>query len=204
MVKKKRKRVSARRRVDEKRKGDTSSYLRLLEGIKSFEMDGKPRVVDILSWPVKQSNAYADKGDLYFEKTFWVHNSIGPNKDRVVCPAKTLGKRCPICDHKARLANDPESDADLIKSLNPKERQLFLINDLKSDDGGLQVWDVSYYLFGKNLEERLATADEDDDWMGYADPEEGLSLRIAFSEEPFQGKVYYSTASIDFRPRKAQ
>src|SRR4051812_13871022 len=66
---------------------------------------------------------FADPGDLYYEQTFFIHRNVGADpKDPYVCLAQTFGKPCPVCEHRARLAQSPKSDEELIKKIGPKER----------------------------------------------------------------------------------
>lgn len=201
------KRVSARRRVEQHQSGSGSSCIRTPEGVNFFKVD-KPgiRLIDIMPYVTKLDSKYADAGDLYYERTYWAHRSVGPNQEMVICPAKTLGKPCPICEHRAKLSNDPNADEDMIAALAPKERQLFLVRDLKDPDRGLQLWDVSFHLFGKLLDERIRSCDDDerDLWDGFANLDEGSTLRCSFTEETFAGRNFQKCAAIDLKPRKVQ
>jgi len=203
---KERKKVSARQRVENHQSGFGASYLRLPDGVSFFKVDKAGiRIVDVMPYITKVDSKYAEAGDPYFEKTFWAHRNIGPNQDMVICPAKTAGKRCPICEHRAKLSQSPDGDEDLIADLAPKERQIWLLRDLKEPSKGLLLWDGSYHLFGKLLESRLANAeDEDDNWDAFADLEDGSTLRLTFVDETFAGRTYQKCTSIDFKPRKVQ
>ena len=159
------KRVSARRWREEVRGG--SNYLRLPEGVSLFS--GKPGTyrLDFMSFVAGKGNPRAEPGEPYFERTFFVHQGIGPNQDWHLCAARTYKKPCPICEYRARISADPESDEELIKSLAPKERQLWLLKDLMNDPDGLMIWEVSYHLFGRALKDKINNSDEED---GYESP----------------------------------
>jgi hypothetical protein len=114
-------------------------------------------------------------------------------------------KPCPICEHRARLAKDPEADENLVRDLGPKERQLWNVIDLDNPDKGVQLWDISFHLFGKLLDDRIKNADEDDDFDFFYEPKSedgGRTLRLGVSENNFAGRSYYEVTSIDFKPRK--
>jgi hypothetical protein len=164
--------------------------------------------IDILPYTVKGSgkagrNPFADDGTLHYERTYFVHRNIGADQDMYVCPAKTLKKRCPICDYRAKLEKDPKADEDLIKSLAPKERQLFNVIDLSAPDRGVQVWDISFHLFGKLLDTKIDNADEEDgeNYASFADLEGGYTLKC-IAEEKNMGNKFYDVTSIDFKARK--
>ena len=196
----KRGRVSARRWREEVRGG--SNYLRLPEGLKMFS--GKPGTyrLDFMSFVAGKGNPRAESGELYFERTFFVHQGIGPNQDWHLCPARTFKKPCPVCEHRAKMSADPNADEALIKSLAPKERQLWLVKDLMNDPDGVQLWEVSYHLFGKQLKDKINNSDEEDGYDFFADPIEGLTMRLALQQSS-QGK-WTETGDIEFRARKRQ
>lgn len=204
-----RRKVSARRRVEGHKKDSGSRYLRLPEGINFFKVDkAGSRLIDVMPYIMKTNGRYADKGEPYWEKTFWIHRNVGSNNDTVICPNKSAGKKCPICEHRAAMTNNVDSDESELKELAPKERQVFLVRDLKDVERGLQVWDMSPHLFGNLLESRIENADEDeeDDWDSFADLEQGSTLRLTFSEKTFGGnaKPFYEVSSIDLKSRKVQ
>lgn len=148
---------------------------------------------------------YADVGDLYYERTYWNHRGIGVNNDSYVCGAKTFGKPCPICEHRSQLAQSPRAEnEEMVKALAPKERQLFLIVDHDDEAKGVQLWEISYALFGKQLDAKIANADEEDRvrFRRFADPDEGSTLKLAASEEAIQRTKYLEFAVDEIRPRK--
>jgi len=136
-----------------------------------------------------------------YERTFWVHRGIGPNGEWHLCAAKTFGHRCPICEHRAKMARDPEADEEKLKDLAPKERQLWLPIDL-ADPEKKTVWEMSYHLFGKQLKKKILAADEEDEYDYFADPEEGKTVRVTF-EQSDRGK-WVEASDIEFRSRKKQ
>lgn len=202
---KERRRVSARRRAESHKTSSYSRVFTLPDGVEDFRVDkAGMKSVDILSWIAGKGNPYADEGEEAFERTFWVHRGIGANQDSYVCPSKTMNKPCPICEWRRDAAKDPDADEDMLRDLAPKERQLWLLYDLSDRDKGLQIWEVSYHLFGKHLDNRIKLSDDEDDYEYFADLEEGLTLRLGFDEKSFAGTTYYECVSIDFKPRKRQ
>lgn len=197
-----------REKVEQKAKSgqETSifDYYSVPEGFEKFklEAEGKKRI-DILPYELTQDgNPYADKGDIWYERTYYVHKISRENgTDTVVCPSKTKGDPCPICDYMKQLSRSPDADEDEIKSLRPKKRQLFNIID-KADPDTRYIWDISYHLFGKALDIRVKTADDDDDYWRFSDVEDGSTLSIFFEEKRFGQAKYYEAKTIDFKKRK--
>ncbi len=201
-----RRKVSARKRAVEHEMGFQSTNLKLPEGVKFFNVkkEGVYRL-DIIPYIVPEGakNPCAQTGDEYFERTFWQHRGIGADNATVICPRKTLGKPCPICEYRAELAKQEDSDEDLIKSLAPKERQLFNVLDNEDLESGVQVWEISYHNFGRQLDARIRNSDDDDGYEFFHDPEEGMMLKIGMEEKNFAGTTFYAAESIDFKKRRA-
>lgn len=202
-----RRKVSGRGRAETHKTGFDSTSVKLPDGVKYFAVkkEGVARL-EVIPYTVPEgaNNPYAETGDLHFERTYWAHRGIGPEGGSYICSAKTASKKCPICEHRAQLAKDPDADEDLVKDLAPRERQLWNIFDHDNADDGVQVWDVSYHLFGKMLDARIKNADEDDGYEYFADPEDGMTLKVGFAEKSFAGNTFYETATIDFKKRSQE
>lgn len=200
-----RRRASAKRRVETHDSGGGSKYIKLPEGYSFMQIKAGKYRLDFMSYEVKKGkgdpggNPYFEKGELAFERTFFVHRGIGPNQDWHLCAAKTFGEPCPICEFRAKQARDPNADEEVLKELAPKERQIWLVKDL-ADPDSMYVMEASYHLFGKALDAKIAAGDEDDGYEFFADPVDGLTVRVNF-EQSDRGKWVEAT-DIEFRPRR--
>jgi hypothetical protein len=203
---KERRRASAKRRVDTHQIGGGVSYLDIPDGFSLFQPKAGKYRLDFMSYEVKKGkgtpggNPFFEEGELGFERTYFIHRDIGPNKDWHLCAAKTLNKPCPICEYRAKLAKDPNADEDTIKELGPKERQVFIVRDLGEDE--MHLFEVSHHLFGKQLDAKIRSGDEEDGYDFFADPIDGLTVRVNF-EQSDRGKWLEAT-DIEFRPRKEE
>lgn len=159
-------------------------------------------LLDILPYAAGKGNPWADEGALHWERTYYIHRDVGANGEWKVCPRMTSKKPCPICDARAKLMKKGDADEDLIKSLAPKQRQLFNVINLKEPDKGVQLWDFSYHCFGKALDAELRNADEDDGWEKFFFLEDGFTLKVVFGENSAGGYSYLDAESIHFKPRK--
>jgi hypothetical protein len=163
----------------------------------------KPLRLDILPYTVSDpKHPNQEVGELYYTRTFYVHKNVGASHLTFVCAQKTFGKPCPICDYRAKIIKDPETDEDLIKDISPKIRQLYNVVDYTNKDKGVQVWDISWHLFGKKLTDYLYNSDEEDDYYRFADIEDGLTLRLGLEQASWRGSTYYEVVSIEFKQRK--
>jgi len=194
--------AAAKRRAETHKTGFDNTAFELPEDKKLFAIKSDKSVrLDIIPYEVGEGNPFADKGELHYERTYWVHRSIGVDQTSFVCLRKTCEEPCPICDFRAKLAKDPDADEDLIKSLAPKERQLFNVINTKEPDKGVQIWEISYHLFGKRLDQEIKNSDEDDGYENFAELEGGFTLKLGIEEKSFNRQSFYEVVSVNFKPR---
>lgn len=96
------------------------------------------------------------EGHSDFVLNVFVHRGIGINEDNFICLNRTYKQRCPICEYQAKLKENEEADEDEIKSLNPTKRSIYnivCVDTAKDEEKGVQVFDVSHFLFTVPLEE---------------------------------------------------
>ena len=202
--KKDRKRVSAKRRREEHQSGFTGTSIKLPEDTTLFKIEkAGVRRFDVVPYEVgeKAGNPHADAGDMYFERTIYIH-WIGADSKPYLCPLKTAKKPCPVCEERGKLAQNPDTDKKTITPLLTKQRQLWNVFDRESPEEGVQLWDYSYHNFGKQLDAKLNHADEEDGYDYFADPKDGFTLRVGFSKESGGGRTWYQATDIEFKNRK--
>jgi len=196
----------------EKSQSHGPNYLKIPDGKKisffqpkegEFELDFIPYEVTIKDHPKGMR-----PGDLWPQKSIKVHYGIGAEERPYICP-KTIGKKCPICETRAEMANDPNADEKLIKDLAPKERTLYQLYDLKDEKKGLQLWDYSYHLFEKRL---LADINKTESGAGtrkrtstphggFADLSGGQTLILSFIEKKMGSNKFYECDRVDAEDR---
>ena len=145
-------------------------------------------------------------GDPWYKKPFKVHKNVGPEEDSVIC-LKTFGKACPICEHRAQLAKEGETDKDTLKDMSAKDRVLYVVIPLKGKDPDGKsyeekphIMDMSWWLFQDLLNDEL---EENEDNEVFPDLEEGLSLKIRWeSKKMGKGPAYAEAGRIDFEERE--
>lgn len=198
----KRKYTSARERAEKQSIGFTASYLKIPDGVQLFKPKAGRVLIDILPFTAGEGNPWAQPGNLHWERTYHAHRGVGANSDTFVCPRLAKTGKCPICEHRLRLMKEGDEDEEeLVKDLAPRQRQIFNIIDLKNPDKGVQLWDMSYHLFGKVLDARLRNSDEEDEWDKFFFLEGGLTLKIGFIERSFGGYTFVEAETIDFKQR---
>lgn len=200
-----RRRAGSTRRDQKHRVGGDWTSLTVPETTKVWQpKEGSYRIY-IVPFVAGDDNPFADPGFEYYERTYYRHSGIGPQNSHFICASRTWSKPCPICEHRSMLARDPDADETtekLIKSLAPRERQLWLIYDVKDPDSGVQLWEYSHHNFGKLLDFCRDDAEEDEDYIrNFDDSMAGATLKLSFSKESADFGTYTKVSKIDFRPR---
>lgn len=201
-------RTSARGRAETHKSVTGSSAITIPDGIKKIEINSEDvRRFIFVTYKAGTRNPFCGEGIKTHELTYFQHRQIGPNLENMICNAKTLKKKCFVCEKKAALRNSDDFNDEikkLVDALSWKERQLFLVFDCDKPKDGLQVWDYSYHLFGKQMDNRIKASDEDEGYEFFADKTDGLLVKIAFTAKSMQGgKEFYEASSIDFKKRPA-
>lgn len=200
-----RRRAGSGTRDAKHRTGGGWTHLDVPEGLATFSPKEGSFKFDVVDYEVGEGNPFAKPGTWYYERTYYVHTNVGPNKSKYVCPAKTANKRCPICEHRVLLAKAEKPDKKLLNSLLPKERQLWLLHFIGKDgeeSNGVVLFDYSHHLFGKLLDKCRSDAEDGETHITeFDDPDAGSTLKASFSEEDGGGYQYLDCYKIDFRAR---
>ena len=204
MAKKKKTKMSAaeraKRRAANHTSGGASTTLRLPAGVEFFSPKKGKYLVDILSYPAGKGNPWCEEGEMYFERTYFVHRNVGIENQSYVCPRLTSELKCPICEYRAKLLKEG-ADKDLIQSLKPQERQLWNVIDA-TDRKQVMLWDISTFCFGAQLDGQINECDEDEDFASFSDLEGGYTLKLGVDQESGQGFTFVKVNRIGFKSRK--
>lgn len=198
-----------RQRAEENKHTGGNSYLKLPEGVVFFKVQKStrqdPTRLDIVPFEISKDCIIPDgkskemelqKGDLWYCRTIFVHRNIGAEDKAYLCP-RTIKKPCPICEERARLSKDPNSDEKTLNALKPQVKDIFNVDDPKE---GIKILEFSHANFRENLEKEIREGKEE--WAGFADLESGYSLDVVFSEETFGANKFLEATRFDFEPRE--
>lgn len=201
--KEKRKESAAKRRARKHNSGDRTT-VKSPDGVGFLKVKEGVMKLDILGFEAGKGNPFADPGEMHYERTFFVHRGIGPENASYVCPRKTAGKKCPICEHLAKLNKDSDADPDLIKALAPKERQLFQVINHAERDKGIQLLEIAHFNFGKRLDAEVRDAEDDegiDEFYQHSSDNGGKTLKVGFIEDSFAGQSFHKADTVKFLDR---
>lgn len=142
-------------------------------------------------------------GEYDFVLDFWVHRKIGPDEVDVICPKNTYGKKCPICDERGRLYDAGQEDA--AKDIKATRRVLFNVQPVTREGAGdLQVFDVSHWLFMKELSEEANAMANGQGVINYADLDDGKIVAFRCTEEKTGSQKSMKFKSFKFIDREAE
>lgn len=196
----------------DKRKRESSGYgyLNLPKNVSMFKEKPGKVLLDIIPYIVSDEHHLdrnadnefaANVGNPWYKKPIWVHSGVGADKQRVICPAKTLGKKCPICEEREKQKSEG-MDKDTPGFISyPQLRNLYVVTPIGAkeyDDDEMYVWEISNGNFQKVLDEEIAENPENG---VFPDPEGGKSLLVRFTEATFGKNKYCEATRIDFEDR---
>jgi hypothetical protein len=180
-------------------------YLTLPDGMDFFKAEfekGKTTrtyKLNILPFEAGPHNRESDEGELWWRTKYDAAKNVGPEEVTIASP-RSIGKKCPVYDAWRTMSDDEDIDDDDIKDLRPKSREMFYVQDATEDDGPIFLLDISYFLFGKKLDEELRSEDGED-YLAFADAEDGCTVKMRFKENKFGKATYQEVDKIDFVKR---
>ncbi len=149
-------------------------------------------------------------GDPIYVFDYWRHMDVGNEKAVVLCPLKTYGKKCPICEaaEEAKAAYGPKSKE--FNSLLPKHRVLYNIAVIQEgnkdgDPDEFFLMDESYALFEKELIAMSGAKARRKglDFIPFGDLEAGWSVFFTVERAKMEGGFEYSKfKSFDLEEKK--
>ena len=169
-------------------------------------VEGK-NAINIIPFEIKSKNhplvkqGQMEIGELDYCLDIWTHRNIGPSESAVICLKKTYGKACPICEEADKLKKaGKEKEA---AALAAKHRIFYNVEDTRRKPGVLQVFEVSYYLFEKELIDEARNEDEgEDSFIDFADPVSGFIVRFRCTKTSQGGFEYNEFKSFSFTERE--
>jgi hypothetical protein len=163
--------------------------------------------INIIPFEIKSKNhplvrqGQMEIGELDYCLDIWTHRNVGPSESSVICLKKTYGKACPVCEEADKLKKaGKEKEAS---ALVAKRRVFYNVEDTRRKPGELQVFEVSHFLFEKELIDEARNDDEgEDSFIDFADPEAGSIVRFRCSKTSQGGFEFNEFKSFSFAERE--
>ena len=188
--------------------GGRLPHIRLPDGVTFFKVESVgPYRLDILGYKVTVNNNPVFKpGETSPYREYFLHSNVGPSQVAVVCPNKTWGKPCPICEEHARLNRQSGVDKEVLAALRPKQRRLYNVVNAQTLKGvadatnaPVHVYDVSYHLVSKAMDEWYDSKPECEDFDSPG--KKGCSLMLKFEQKSYQANKFYQITRVDEKSR---
>lgn len=166
--------------------GSICDLSKIPKGVGFWKCPPGQHVIDIIPFLAggnmpKISGGGIKKGEFIWLVDLWVHGYVGALEYPYICPTKTNGQPCPICEHLSE--NKGSYSEEEYNNLKAKRRTLYLIwsHDSAEDERkGLQIWEVAHYFMENNLKV-IAERPRGGGTIPYFDPDNGK--QIAFTRQ---------------------
>jgi len=165
--------------------------------------------INIIPFAIKSKNhplvrqGQMEIGELDYCLDIWVHRNIGPSESSVICLKKTYGKACPICEEAEKMRKAGKDEES--KALYSKRRCFYNVEDVRKKPGELQVFDVSYHLFEKELIDEARNEEEGaEEFIDFADPRTGSVIHFRCSVVKKGRFEFNEYKSFSFKERDEQ
>ena len=152
---------------------DSQSYFFIPDGVSRWipkgSKNGEEHFFDILPfrvgdrYPIQRVESrkiQLQPGEWTYWLDVWIHRRVGPENRIAVCPSKSYGKPCPMCEHFFALLDDEEDDERrkrIWQEKGAKRRCVFnvWVHDNDSErEKGVQIFEVAHFFMEKELRER--------------------------------------------------
>ncbi len=202
MAKRRRKRVSRERvRQNARQARGGKGWLNIPDGMKEWAPEKKGNyLIDIVPYEVTTNHHPDDieQGVLWYKHPFQIHHGVGVKDESLICP-ESVGKPCPICEERAKLAQDWDNNEDRIRAIQAQRHTAYNILN-PDDEDSIAIFVISKGKFPSVLETELDEGPEEN--LNFYDvTDEGKTIKARFSKASFKGRDYLECTRIDFRDR---
>jgi phage pi2 protein 07 len=181
-----------------------------IDDVKFFKPKEGKNIIDIVPYIIKTKNdplvktGDAKVGDQSYMLDLFIHNNIGPTQAQIICLKETFGKPCPICEQRQAFYN--ESKKKEAKALSAKRTCFYNVRDVKNSPDDIMVWNISHFLFQKELIEEAKASADDGGIVDFVDVDDGksISFRAAETESMIDEKAvkFLEYKSFSFKDRE--
>jgi hypothetical protein len=180
-------------------KDDKTKFFEPREGVNKINV--VPFIIKSKLNPmVKAGKVKLEDEPLDFMLDVWVHRNVGPDGNAdVLCPKRNYGKACPLCDEYKKKGDISKEEAEPFKA---KRRVILNVQALiKGEWTNLQIFDVSHWLFMKELLDEATACTDGGDVVPFADIDKGKIVKFRAVPEKYGKAEYFSFKSFAFQER---
>ena len=177
--------------------------------VKFFQPNSGRNAINIIPFEIKSKNhplvktGQMEIGEPDYCLDIWVHRNIGPTESSVLCLKRTYGKACPVCEEENKLRKLGKGKE--AGELAARRRVFYNVEDTRKAPGELQVFEVSHFLFEKELIDEARGDDGDDDSannLDFADAETGSIVKFKAISVKKGGFEFNEYKSFSFEERE--
>lgn len=151
------------------------------KGIGFWKCSDEKHIVDFIPFIAgpnmpKVSGGGVKEGEFTWLVDLWVHWNVGVLEHPYVCPAKTNGEPCPICEYLQQ--NRDTLTKEEYDKIRAKHRTIYLIwchDNSTEEEKGVQLWEIAHYFMEYNLKE-IAERPRGGGTIPYFDPDTGKNV----------------------------
>jgi hypothetical protein len=184
---------------------------KLLENrdVKFFEPREGTNKINIIPFEIKSEmnpevkSGKMKVGKIDFMLDIFVHRYVGPDGADILCPKKNYGKACPLCEEESKYYE--KGDKPSASNIRAKRRALLNVQPLiRGEFEPIQIWDVSHWLFMKELMEEAHACGNGEDIIPFADPEKGKLIKFRMTLEDFGDNKSPKFKAFEFFEREEE
>lgn len=179
------------------------NFKKLDKEVEFYKVEEGENSFDIIPYEIKTKNhplvrtGEAQVGEWDYVLDYFVHKNVGAGQAQVVCLKNTFGKPCPICEQMANYRK--QSKDEEAKALKSSRRVCY--NVLDKRDGKMKIFDVSHFLFEKELIEEARNG-KDGSYVMFSHPERGKTISFRATLEKSGKTEYFKFKSFKFLDRE--
>lgn len=121
------------------------------------------------------------EGEFIWLVDLWTHGYVGALEHPYVCPAKTNGLPCPICEHlQQNRGTYSKEEYSRMKATRQTLHLIWCHDNSEEEAKGIQIWQIAHYFMEKNLK-GIAEQGKGGGTIPYFDPDVGKN--VGFTRE---------------------
>ena len=144
-------------------------------------------------------------GSYDYTLDIWVHRNVGAVGIDCVCLAKNYSKPCPLCEYATeRVKQFGREDKEYLQ-MKAKRRVVYNVVDAMKEKVEILVFEVSHFLFEKELIEKAKYEGNRrgiGPYLDFADPENGYTIEFRTSVVSYEGREALRYKDFVFNKRE--